>query len=257
MLKYKFGITVVWYFCINLAQIKPEIRMLKKWVFFIVIVFATLHANAQVTDHRDDYLKEKDTILGIAIELEEVIIDKNQLKISDEARKRFLILQRRVYKVYPYAKLASERLVQLNKGMSGLKTNREKKKYFKITEDYLTNEFEAQLKKLSKKDGQILVKLIHRQTGTTTFTLIKTLKSGWKAFWSNNTARLFDINLKTEYDPMIVYEDYLIETILHRAFLSQRLIPQTTPKPTNFENMSDFWSEKIAKQKELETINKK
>lgn len=224
--------------------------MLKKLVFFIVILFATLQAKAQVTDHRDDYLKEKDTVLGIAIELEEVVIDKNQIKISDDARKRFLILQRRVYKVYPFAKVASERLVQLNKGMDGLKTNREKKKYFKITEDYLNNEFEEQLKKLSRKDGQILVKLIHRQTGSTTFTLIKTLKSGWKAFWSNNTARLFDINLKTEYAPMEVYEDYLIETILHRAFLSQRLVKQMASKPTDFEEMSYFWSDKIAKQNE-------
>ena len=209
--------------------------------------FVAVAANAQV-DHRDDYLKEKDTVLGIAIELEEVVIDKNQIKISDEARKRFLILQRRVYKVYPYAKLASERLVQLNKGMEGLKTNRERKKYFKITEDYLNNEFEAKLKKLSRKDGQILVKLIHRQTGTTTFTLIKTLKSGWKAFWSNNTARLFDINLKTEYAPMEVYEDYLIETILERAFKSRRLEPQTVVNPTDFDEMSDFWTDKIEKQ---------
>jgi hypothetical protein len=155
-----------------------------------------------------------------------------------------------VYKVYPYAKLASERLVQLNKGMEGLKSNRDKKKYFKITEDYLNNEFEAKLKKLSKKDGQILVKLIHRQTGTTTFTLIKTLKSGWKAFWSNNTARLFDINLKTEYDPMDVYEDYLIETILNRAFNSGSLVTQTVVNPIDFDEMSDFWSDKIAKRKE-------
>lgn len=154
-------------------------------------------------------LKKKDTILGIAIELEEVVIDKNQIKISDDARKRFLILQRKVYKVYPYAKMASERLVQLNKGMAGLKTNKERKKYFKITEDYLNNEFEGQLKSsLGRTVRDFLVKLVHRQTGTTTFTLIKTLKSGWKAFWSNNTARLFDINLKTEYAPMDVYEDY-------------------------------------------------
>ena len=221
--------------------------MLKKYVFFIVMLFLAVHATAQI-DHRDDYLKEKDTILGIAIELEEVVIDKNQLKISEDARKRFLILQRRVYKVYPYAKLASERLVQLNKGMAGLKTNKERKKYFKITEDYLNNEFEGQLKKLSRKDGQILVKLIHRQTGTTTFTLIKTLKSGWKAFWSNNTARLFDINLKTEYAPMDVYEDYLIETIIDRAFKSRRLIPQAAVNPIDVDDMADFWSDKIAKQ---------
>jgi hypothetical protein len=214
------------------------------------------HANAQV-DHRDDYLKEKDTVLGVAIELEEVIINKNQIKIDDEARKRFLILQRRVYKVYPYAKLASERLVQLNNGMAGLKTNREKKKYFKITEDYLNNEFEGQLKKLSRKDGQILVKLIYRQTGSTTFMLIKTLKSGWKAFWSNSTARVFDINLKTEYDPMEVYEDYLIETIIDRAFKSRRLVPQAAAKPIDVEEMADLWSEKIAKQHAEDLKNKK
>ncbi|CAM3948114.1 DUF4294 domain-containing protein [Flavobacterium antarcticum] len=224
-------------------------NIFKKHILLLLLCFMGFGANAQI-DHRDDYLKEKDTVLGIAIELEEVVIDKNQVKISDDARKRFLILQRRVYKVYPYAKLASERLVQLNKGMEGLKTNRERKKYFKITEDYLNNEFEAKLKKLSRKDGQILVKLIHRQTGTTTFTLIKTLKSGWKAFWSNNTARLFDINLKTEYAPMDVYEDYLIETILDRGFKSRRLVPQKVVNPIDFDEMSDFWSDKIAKLNE-------
>ena len=230
--------------------------ILKKYMFFIVVCFTAIQSNAQ-EDHRDDYLKEKDTVLGIAIELEEVVIDKNQIKISDDARKRFLILQRRVYKVYPYAKLASERLVQLNKGMEGLKTNKERKKYFKITEDYLNNEFEGKLKKLSRKDGQILVKLINRQTGKTTFTLIKTLKSGWKAFWSNNTARLFDINLKTGYDPMVVYEDYLIETIIDRAFKSHRLSPQAAAKPIDVEEMADFWSEKIAKQNAESLENKK
>jgi ABC-type transporter MlaC component len=223
--------------------------MVRKYVFFIVLLVTAIQANAQVTDHRDDYLKENDTLLGVAIELEEVIIDKNQIKISEDARKKFAILQRRVFKVYPYAKLASERLVQLNKGMVGLKTNREKKKYFKITEDYLTNEFEEQLKKLSRKDGQILVKLIHRQTGNTTFNLIKSLKSSWKAFWSNSTARVFDINLKTEYDPMEVYEDYLIETIIDRGFKSRSLVPQTAAKPIDADEMAAIWSAKIEKQK--------
>jgi hypothetical protein len=227
---------------------KTAIRMLRKYAFLLILFIVALQAKAQVIDHRDDYLKEKDTVLGFAIELEEVIIDKNQIKNSEDARKRFLILQRRVYKVYPYAKLASERLVQLNKGIAGLKTNKERKKYFKITEDYLNNEFEGQLKKLSRKDGQILVKLIHRQTGSTTFTLIKTLKSSWKAFWSNNTARVFDINLKTEYAPMEVYEDYLIETIIDRAFKSRRLVPQVASNPIDVDEMAEIWTEKIAKQ---------
>lgn len=223
-------------------------KLIKSLLFIIVLLFSTI-ASAQ-KDKRDDYLKEKDTLLGEPIQLEEVIINPNQIKIDEAAKKRFLILQRRVYKVYPYAKTASERLTQLNKGMASLKTNKEKKKYFKITEKYITDEFEAQLKKLSRKDGQILVKLIHRQTGNTTYDLIKNLKSGWKAFWSNTTAKLFDLNLKTEYAPMEVNEDYLIETILTRAFKNKRLVEQKSALPINYEEVSDYWIEKLSKPKE-------
>ena len=222
-------------------------KLIKSLLFIITFTLATI-ATAQ-EDKRDDYLKEQDT-LGEPILLEEVIINPNQIKVDEAAKKRFLILQRRVYKVYPYAKTASERLTQLNKGMASLKTNKEKKKYFKITEKYITDEFEAQLKKLSRKDGQILVKLIHRQTGNTTFDLIKDLKSGWKAFLSNTTAKLFDINLKTEYDPMEVNEDYLIETILTRAFKNKRLVEQQSAFAINYEDVSDHWIEKLSKPQE-------
>ena len=219
---------------------------------FVAVVLLSSTLGVAQEDKRDDYLKEQDTTLGPAIQLEEVMVGKGKYKVDDAAKKRFLILQRRVYKVYPYAKTASERLTQLNKGMAGLKTKREKKKYFKITEKYLTDEFEVQLKKLSKKDGQILVKLIHRQTGKTTFTLVKDLKSSWKAFWSNSTAKLFDINLKTEYDPMEVNEDYLIETILVRAFNSRRLVEQPSAFPIDYEAVADHWIEKLTKPKAAE-----
>ena len=160
-----------------------------------------------------------------------------------------MILQRRVYKVYPYAKTASERLIMLNKGLAALNSNREKRRYFKIVENYLNNEFETQLKNLSRKDGQILVKLINRQTGKTTFELIRELKSGWKAFWSNNAASLFDINLKTQYVPMEVNEDYLIETILVRAFKSSRLPQQDPVVPIDYDEVEDFWVKKISELK--------
>ncbi len=133
--------------------------------------------------------------------------------------------------------------------MASLKTNKEKKKYFKIVEDYLNNEFEAKLKKLSRSQGRILVKLIHRQTGTTTYELVRTLKSGWKAFWSNTAASMFDINLKTEYAPYEVNEDFLIENILTKAFQSGRLQNQTPAKPVDIDNLNDFWESKSQKGK--------
>ena len=201
-------------------------------------------------DPRDEYLKQQsDSILGPAVQLEELVIDKRKIAADEEARKQFLILQRRVYRVYPYAKIASERLTMLNQGMEKLTSDKDKRKYFKIVENYLTNEFEAQLKNLSRKDGQILVKLIHRQTGSTTFQLIKNLKSGWKAFWSNNTAKLFDINLKTTYEPMEVNQDYLIETILNRAFIAGRLVPQSAASPIDIGEVMTAWQQKMAEPK--------
>jgi hypothetical protein len=210
---------------------------------FLLFMFSSIAANAQVvqqdTTKMGYVLGDDEYILNDTIQLPEVIIYKG--KTDPEARKQFLLLQSRVYKTYPYAKLASERLSNLNKGMASLKTNKEKKRYFKIVESYLNDEFEAKLKKLSRKQGQILVKLIHRQTGTTTYELVKNLKSGWKAFWSNTAASMFDINLKTKYTPFDVNEDYLIETILVRAFDSGRLPSQNPAKPVDYDNLSNSW----------------
>ncbi|MDO4728105.1 MAG: DUF4294 domain-containing protein [Bacteroidota bacterium] len=146
-----------------------------------------------------------------------------------EARKQYAILKRRVYRTYPYAHIAAERLELLNQNLQKLKNKRERKKYLKITEKYIENEFEEQLKKLSRKDGQILVKLIHRQTGSSTYDLVKNLKSNWSAYWYGKTAKLFNINLKTTYQPFDIREDFWIEDILIDAF-EQRRLPEQKPK---------------------------
>ncbi|RYG29727.1 MAG: DUF4294 domain-containing protein, partial [Chitinophagaceae bacterium] len=145
---------------------------------------------------KEEQLSENDSIME-TIYLDDVIISRKQLNYA--AQKEFQLLRSRVYKVYPFAKTASDRLMLLDRNMDKLKTNREKKKYLKIVEDYIENEFTGKLKKLSRKQGQILVKLVYRQTGRSVFSLIKDCKSGWKAFWYNNTGKLFDIDIKRGY----------------------------------------------------------
>lgn len=219
---------------------------------YLLLGFLALSAQAQIVEQDTTkmgyVLKETDTI-SEPILLEEIIISNE--KLDPEAQKQFNLLRNRVHKVYPYARVAAERLVLLNKNMNALKTNREKRKYFKIVEDYMENEFEARLKKLSRKQGQILVKLIYRQTGSTAFELIKDYKSGWKAFWSNATANVFDISLKRKYLPFEDNEDFLIETILKRAFDHGRLIRQASATPIDYDQLTDYWE---AKAKE---VNKK
>lgn len=223
---------------------------MKKLLLFVFVLFVVSVANAQITtdsiQKKEVVTDENDTIVKDPILLEEVVVYKN--KLTPAEKKEFLLLQNRVYKVYPFAKAAADRLTILNRNMDKMKTNKEKKKYFKIVEDYMENEFTAQLKKLSRKQGQILVKLIHRQTGYTTFELIKDYKSGWKAFWSNNTARLFDINLKTKYEPYQVNEDFLIESILDRAFIRGRLMPQKSATPVDIDELTDYWEKKASKK---------
>lgn len=221
--------------------------MFKKLLIVVLFSLPSL-IFAQITkedsEKKDFVVIEGDTLAmyGDTIYIEEVQIH-NQ-KMDAEQKKQFMLLQNRVYRVYPYAKIASERLIALNANMNKLKSNKEKKRYQKIVENYMENEFKAQLKKLSRKQGQILVKLIYRQTGFTTYDLIKEYKSGWKAFWSNNTAKLFDINLKTKYTPYTNNEDYLIETILFRAFNKGRLIEQSASTPIDYEELNNYWQQK-------------
>src|SRR5690606_13555592 len=95
------------------------------------------------------------------------------------------------------------RLVELNKRLETIKRKSDQRRYTKIIQKYIEEEFSAELKKLTRSEGQILVKLVHRQTGQTTFELIKELRSGWRAFWFNNTAKLFDISLKQDFNPLL------------------------------------------------------
>ena len=223
--------------------------MLKYKFVFLFVLFSALTFSQVKTDsiYNDMDLSEYDTLANDTIKLQEVIINKE--KLDPEARKQFLLLQNRVYRVYPYAKTASERLTNMKKSMEKLKSQKEKKRYFKIIEDYMENEFKGKLKKLSRKQGQILVKLIYRQTGFTTFDLIKDYKSGWKAFWSNNTAKLFEISLKRKYEPYQDNEDYLIETILNRAFINGRLVEQKAVNPVDIDQLDTYWQKKAMELK--------
>ena len=110
--------------------------------------------------------------------------------------------------------MASDRLDTLSSRLKSIKSKRDKKTYTKRIEKFIYDEFEEELKKLSKSQGRILIKLVHRQTGETTHSLVKELRNGWRAFVYQTTASFFNLSLKDIYDPENNYEDFLIEDIL-------------------------------------------
>ncbi|WP_443633359.1 DUF4294 domain-containing protein [Candidatus Marifrigoribacter sp. Uisw_064] len=190
------------------------------------------------------YIIQGDTIPTEFIDLEEVIL-LNKLEFnSKQDRRRYLILRRKTRKVYPYAKLASERLITMTERLKAIKSNRAKKKYTKRIQKYIEEEFSEKLKKLTRTEGQILAKLIHRQTGRTAFNLVKELRSGWRAFWYNTTAKMFDISLKEEYSPFEEKEDYLIEDVLERSFQSNILERQAPAFDIDFLDLTAHWRKK-------------
>lgn len=209
---------------------------------FPVLVFAQQMPVAQDTTAVEYYYIEGDSIPKAMIELDEVLILNKLNFASHEDKIKYLILKRKTLKVYPYAKLAADRLTALNERLASLKRKSDKKRYTKIIQRYIEEEFSAELKKLTRTEGQILVKLIHRQTGITTFGLVKELRSGWRAFWYNNTARLFDISLKREFDPINVKEDFLIEDILERAFQSRQLERQKPAIEFDYYELTEKWT---------------
>jgi hypothetical protein len=209
---------------------------------FPVLVFAQHMPVAQDTTAVEYYYIEGDSIPKAMIELDEVLILNKLNFASNEDKIKYLILKRKTLQVYPYAKLAADRLTALNERLASLKRRSDKKRYTKIIQRYIEEEFSTELKKLTRTEGQILVKLIHRQTGITTFGLVKELRSGWRAFWYNNTARLFDISLKREFDPIHVKEDFLIEDILERAFQSRQLERQKPAIEFDYYELTEKWT---------------
>lgn len=203
--------------------------------------------SAQVEEQPMDSVAEKmiifegDSIMRSSIDLDEVYVFSKLSFPTYKDKLRYYILRRKTIKVYPYAKLAAERLSELNDSLTKIKKRRKRKKYTKEVQKYIEGEFSDELKKLTRTEGQILIKLIYRQTGKTTFDLVKELRSGWRAFWYSTTAKMFKISLKEEYNPSVVQEDYMIEDILQRAFAASRLERQKSALEFDYMDLENKW----------------
>ena len=217
-------------------------------IFSVLVLFLFLiPVKAQIEEQPLDSVAEKliiiagDSIMQSSIALEEAYVFGRLKFNSYDDKLRYYILRRKTHKVYPYAKLAAERLVELNDSLKYITKNRKRKKYTKKVQRYIEEEFSEELKKLTRTEGQILVKLIYRQTGTTAFDLVKELRSGWRAFWYNTTAKFFKISIKEEFHPDQLEEDYLIEDILQRAFSRGELDRQETVLDYNYDELYNKW----------------
>lgn len=206
----------------------------------LLFTFCLLPLSSITAQVRDTiFIFDQKFYAGDTIRLTEVNLFGKERSFADlDAQKRYFLLRNRVKKVYPYAKMAAERLSVMEHTMDTMQNSRQKKVYVKRTQKYIEDHFTEELKKLSRSQGRILIKLIHRQTGKTAYDLVRDLRNGWNAYWYNKTAWLYDLSLKKGYDPLNVEEDYWIEEILLRAINKGELEPQLPALQYSFSELT-------------------
>ena len=222
-----------------IADTSSIMKRLLLFTFFFILQNITGQNNTEIDEN---YIQIKgDTIIKGSIQLNEVILlPKAPYKNSDEIR-NYLILKRKVLKVYPYAVLASKRLDSLNKRLNRLDTRYKKKRYTKQIQKYLENEFTEELKKLKQSEGRVLIKLVDRQIGFSTYEIIRELRNGIKAFFYNITASFFNLNLKDRFNPEKNIEDYYIEDIIQRSINNNQMDYHKPNKKYDLYNLKEKW----------------
>ena len=201
----------------KLFSIPFELKKSKILVFFLFLSFSLFSQISESSANNTDKPKVLFKVWGEvvngdtvpSIRLPEVWIYaeysyKNKRQYEAWTRTKY-----NVKKVYPYAILAAAKLKEYNRILEKMPDEKTRNAYMKVVEKELKAEFEEPLKNLTINQGKILLKLIDRETGNTSFELVKDLRGGFQAFMWQSVARLFGSNMKAEYEP--AGEDIMIE----------------------------------------------
>jgi hypothetical protein len=188
--------------------------MTKLFLIFIVLFVPTI-AFCQIRDTVP--YKYDNSFNGILdslphVYLKEITIYPSFKDMSRRQQRQYTALEIKVRKVYPMARVAAFKVAEYNRVYLSFKKERERKEYVKKVEKELFAEFEDEIRHMTVSEGRILIKLIDRETGKSSYEIIKEFKGGFSAFFWQTVARIFGHDLKAAYDAE--NEDRLIEYII-------------------------------------------
>ncbi len=202
-------------------------------VYFLIFIFlGYTQVSAQLfgidfglkkdTIRQDESMQQLDFM--DTIQLKESEIYSLNLK-TDLEKKYYIWLRQRVRDVWPYVRTAVREYNFVTDSIEKMDHRKDQKKFIKKRQTLLADQFEKNLKNLTTSRGQILTKLIYRETDKTAYDIIKELRGGVKAFLWNSAGGAYDISLKQTFEPKKTREDYFIEVILQRDFARGVLKP--------------------------------
>lgn len=197
---------------------------MKKFLFITAAIFlGCLTAAAQKTSWQEriymEYYVDTPGDTVFVDELAPAIVFPRIKNRKDPDVKKYYKLVYNFSKVYPYTSVAKKVIAQAEEDMAGM--NRFKKdKYVLQVENKLLKDFSDIARNMTISQGQLLVRLVDRETGLTPFNIVKTYKSGLAANFWQGVGKLFGQNLKTPYDPKGEdrMTEYLIEKWEHGQF---------------------------------------
>jgi len=190
---------------------------MKQKLVLLLLLSVTFSGFSQVRKGRDTLNIMQARIIGKDTILVSSIPELNIYPMAFSSKWehwKYRRLIRNVKAAYPYAKIAGNKLRDLDLRLASMRNERQKKQFINQTEDQLRAEFEDNLKKLTISQGRILIKLVYRETGSTTYAVVQDVKGNFSAGFWQAVARVFGSNLKTPYSPETDEEDKMIEYII-------------------------------------------
>lgn len=189
--------------------------MIKKAFILTLIIFGVFISNAQnywvdSVHILTGKIYGTDTIPNV--DVKEVKVFPKKVFKNKRQRRRYTRLMYNVRKAYPFAIIARDELKIMNDSLTYIAGDKERKKFIKEYEKQMFRKYETKLRKLTFSQGKILIKLVYREMGNTSYELVKEYRGSFSAVFWQGIARLFGSDLKSVYDPK--GEDKDIELIV-------------------------------------------
>lgn len=123
---------------------------------------------------------------------------------------------RDVKKALPYAKLIAATLIETYEYIETLPTKKEREDHLKRMEKEVFNQYKPELKRFSRRQARVLVKLIYRETNQSSYGIIKAFLGGFRATFWQAFGKLFGVSLKADWKPETDENDALLDRICTR-----------------------------------------
>lgn len=179
-----------------------------------MVVYIEAQETNQMDMHKQVYIVSGNDTIPV-FQLREVIVFEHQKFKNEKERQAYSKLVRDVKKTYPYAKMVAESIIETYEYMETIPNEKDRQKHLEQVQKYMMDKYKPELKKMTKTQGRILIKLIDRECNTSSYEIVKALLGSLRAGVYNAFAGLFGNSLKTQYDPTKPgSEDAMIEEIV-------------------------------------------